>query len=256
MARMTLKRWLMSARLPDDMPLDYGALLEPLGVAIHAVRRASFQPGSRVLIFGAGAVGLLCAAMARISGASRVVIADIDAGRTNFAAKNNFAHAGYTVSTRRGQTVEENLSIATELADSICKENLGDEDEAGGFDIAFECTGVPSCLQSSIYATRPGGKIMLIGMGTPIQTLPISAAHLREVDLIGVFRYANTYPEGIKVLSRKEPGYPEFSKLVTHRYTGLESAPEAFAMAAKTKDEKGNLVLKVMLETQEEERRP
>lgn len=93
-------------------------------------------------------------------------------------------------------------------------------------------------------------------MGTPIQTLPISAAHLREVDLIGVFRYANTYPEGIEVLSKKADGYPEFSKLVTHRYSGLESAPEAFAMAGRTKDDNGNLVLKVVLEMQEKGRSP
>lgn len=98
-------------------------------------------------------------------------------------------------------------------------------------------------------ATRPGGKVLLIGMGTPIQTLPISAAALREVDIMGVFRYANTYPTGVEVVSKKGPDYPDFSKLVTHRYKGLESAEEAFNMAGKTKDDKGNLVIKVVIET-------
>ena len=93
----------------------------------------------------------------------------------------------------------------------------------------------------------------MIGMGTPIQTLPISAAALREVDITGVFRYANTYPTGIEVVSKKGPGYPDFSKLVTHRYKGLEAAVEAFDMAGKTKDDKGNLVIKVVLETGENE---
>jgi L-iditol 2-dehydrogenase len=88
-------------------------------------------------------------------------------------------------------------------------------------------------------------------MGNPIQTLPISAAALREVDLVGVFRYANTYPTGIDVVAKKGPDYPDFSKLVTHRYQGLEAAEEAFEMAAKTKDEQGNLVIKVVLETGE-----
>jgi L-iditol 2-dehydrogenase len=89
-------------------------------------------------------------------------------------------------------------------------------------------------------------------MGTPIQTLPISAAALREVDLKGVFRYANTYPTGIQVVSKSGPDYPDFSKLVTHRYKGLDAAEEAFEMAAKTKDDKGNLVIKVVLETGED----
>lgn len=89
-------------------------------------------------------------------------------------------------------------------------------------------------------------------MGTPIQTLPISAAALREVDIMGVFRYANTYPTGIEVVSKTGPDYPEFAKLVTHRYIGLEAAPEAFDMAGKTKDDQGKLVIKVVLETGEE----
>lgn len=89
-------------------------------------------------------------------------------------------------------------------------------------------------------------------MGTPIQTLPISAAALREVDILGVFRYANTYPVGIEVVSKKGAGYPDFSKLVTHRYKGLDAAVEAFEMAGRTKDDNGNLVIKVVLETGED----
>lgn len=95
--------------------------------------------------------------------------------------------------------------------------------------------------------------MLLIGMGHPIQTLPISAAALREVDIVGVFRYANTYPTGIEVVSKQPgPDYPDFSKLVTHRYKGLDSIPEAFEMAAKTKDAAGKLVLKVVVEMNDE----
>ncbi|KAI9875345.1 MAG: hypothetical protein M1830_008591, partial [Pleopsidium flavum] len=181
------------ARLPADVPLDLGAILEPLGVAIHAARRAQVSPESTTLVFGAGAVGLLCAAMAKASGSSTVMIADIVKGREDFALQNGFAHVGFAVPMERGQTIEEKLEIAKDtaaLAGQI--KNLRGE-TIGEVDLVFECTGVESCLQAAIYATRPGGRVMLIGMGTPIQTLPISAAALREVDLMGVFRYANTY---------------------------------------------------------------
>ncbi|EOD45107.1 Sorbitol dehydrogenase [Neofusicoccum parvum] len=236
-------------KLPEDLSLDLGALLEPLGVAIHATRRAQLPPLSTVLVFGAGAVGLLVAGMVKISGASNVVIADIDEGRVNFAVENGFAHAGFTVPLKRGQTIEENLEIARETAAAIGKVKKTTGEEVGEVDAVFECTGVPSCLQASIYATRPGGRVLLIGMGHPIQTLPISAAALREVDIVGVFRYANTYPTGIEVVSKPAgPDYPDFSKLVTHRYKGLDSIPEAFAMAGKTKDDQGKLVLKVVVE--------
>lgn len=95
---------------------------------------------------------------------------------------------------------------------------------------------------------------MLVGMGTPIQTLPLSAAALREVDLCGVFRYANTYATGIEVVSRQDGTGPDFEKLVTHRFKGLENAEKAFQMAGRTKDDEGKLVLKVVLDTAEDDR--
>jgi L-iditol 2-dehydrogenase len=74
---------------------------------------------------------------------------------------------------------------------------------------------------------------MLIGMGTPVQTLPISAAALREVDITGVLRYANTYLAGIELLRRAEDlrrgqDVPSFDNLVTHRYRGFEQIEDAF----------------------------
>lgn len=88
---------------------------------------------------------------------------------------------------------------------------------------------------------------MIIGMGNPIQTLPISAASLKEVDLVGVFRYANTYPRVIELLASKNPLLPPVEELITHRYGSLDSIPPAFDMAGKVKDDEGNLVLKVMV---------
>jgi L-iditol 2-dehydrogenase len=171
----------------------------------------------------------------------------------NFAVENKFAHRKFTVPLKRGESIEQQLDIAHETAAAI-----GQIDRVGGgmvgeVDAVFECTGVPSCVQAAIYATRPGGRILLIGMGTPIQTLPISAAALREVDILGVFRYANTYPAGIEVVSKQGgPDYPDFAKLVTHRFKGLEQAERAFDMAGRTKDEIGGLVIKVVLEMGEE----
>lgn len=236
-------------KLPRDVSLDVGALLEPLGVALHAFRRSQMGKASTVVVFGAGAVGLLCAAVARLRGAEKVVIADIDAGRLDFAVKNGFAHASYTVPMKRGKDIDEDLTIAKENADAISK-----VDKIGEVDVVFECTGVPACVQAGIYVTRPGGRLMLVGMGHPIQTLPLSAAALREVDIVGVFRYADTYPESIQIVqeaAKSEDG-PDFSKLVTHRFKGLGEASKAFEMAGKTKDADGKLVIKVVIDSSEE----
>jgi len=90
---------------------------------------------------------------------------------------------------------------------------------------------------------------VIVGMGNPVQTLPISAAALREVDIVGTFRYANTYPEAIQLIN----SLPDLRKLCTHHYKGLESVGRAFEMAARTHDDNGNLVLKVIIKMGDDE---
>ncbi|KAI0401644.1 alcohol dehydrogenase GroES-like domain-containing protein [Xylaria palmicola] len=235
-------------RLPDTLSLEHGALVEPLSVAMHARARAGLPGAATVLVLGAGAVGLLCGAVAKVAGARTVVIADILPARTEFAVRHGFADASFTVPMARPQTIEEKLAYAQDVAEKLKGVQVGGE-SVGEVDVTFECTGVESCMHTAIYATKPGGKVMIIGMGTPIQTIPISAASLKEVDLVGVFRYANTYPAAIELLASKNERLPDVSKLVTQRFKGLSNIPAAFDMAGKVKDEEGNLVLKVMVDT-------
>ncbi len=85
-------------------------------------------------------------------------------------------------------------------------------------------------------------------MGTPIQTLPVAAAALREVDLVGVWRYANAYPRAIEIMQEAGTGQiPDLRKRITHRFRGLEQVPDAFKVAATTSDEEGRLVVKVVV---------
>ncbi|CAN8100055.1 unnamed protein product [Discula destructiva] len=229
-------------KLPAGVPLEMGALVEPLSVALHAGDRARLPDGAVVLVLGAGAVGLLCCAVSKVLGARRVVVADINADRVRWAQERGFADGGVVVPMMRPEGIEAKLEFAKEVAALVAAQMDGAE-----VDVTFECTGVESCLQAAIYSTQPGGKILIIGMGNPIQTLPISAASLKEVDLVGVFRYANTYPRVIELLSSKHPLLPPVEELITHRFENLDSIPEAFDMAGKVKDDKGNLVLKVMV---------
>ncbi|KAF2875334.1 chaperonin 10-like protein [Massariosphaeria phaeospora] len=235
-------------KIPSHVSLESAALLEPLSVAIHATRRAGIEQGDTAIVFGAGTVGLLTAAMAKMSGATTVVIADIDSGRVNYALSNGFAHKGYIVTPRRHLTdTADKLAVAKDVSADIMQiASLNDPDFEGA-DVTFDCTGKEICMQVGLYATRPGGKLIMVGMGTPIQTLPMSASHLKEVDIIGIFRYANTYPIGIKIISSGV--LPNLDNMVTHRFKGLAAAKEAFEVAGKTIDKEGKLVLKVLVET-------
>ncbi|KAK0753631.1 chaperonin 10-like protein [Schizothecium vesticola] len=234
-------------KLPDGVSLTLGALVEPLAVALHACKRGQLPEGATVLVFGAGAVGLLCAAVSKAVTKAKVVIADIQAERVKFAVDNGFADGGVVVPMKRPETTEAKLDFAKEVAEMVRTVEV-DGKPVGEVNGTYECTGVEACLQASIYTTGPGGKIMIIGMGNPVQTLPISAASLREVDLVGVFRYANTYPRAIELLASGNPLLPDLTKLVTHRFSGLDSIPKAFEMAARVKDDDGNLVLKAMVD--------
>ncbi|KAI5778848.1 chaperonin 10-like protein [Geopyxis carbonaria] len=238
-------------KLPAAMPFALASLLEPLSVALHTIRRSAIQPGQTVLVVGAGAVGLLVAAAAHLAGASRVLIADINAGRVAFAVEQGWATHAYTVPmTPRPEqppSVADKLAASKASADAMCAA----VNAPAGVDIVFECTGVEPCVQASIYAARAGGTVMLVGMGTPVQTLPISAAALREVDIRGGFRYANCYPQGVELIASGR--LQGLEKLVTQRFFGMEAVGEAFEMAGRQTDEQGRLVIKVEVVFGEEE---
>ena len=147
----------MLHRLPDSVSQELGALLEPLGVAIHGSRRAALKPRSTALIFGAGAMGLLCAAMCRISGVKTVIIADIQEDRLDFAIENKFADAKVVVPMKRFEVIEDKLNFAKEVAELVKQ-----APDASEVDTVFECTGVESCLQASIYVRPEAFPILVI----------------------------------------------------------------------------------------------
>jgi L-iditol 2-dehydrogenase len=229
------------SRIPETVSFDQAALIEPLSVSIHGVNRSQVPIHGKTLIFGAGAIGLLTAAVLRAQDMSEVMVADIDSARLTIAKDLGLATKTFLIPLEPKKTeIGEILKDAQDLAAKIA-ESAG----IRGFDRVYECSGVPSCVQTGIYATKPGGKLVLIGMGQAIQTLPLGAAALREVDIIGVFRYANTYPTAIKLITSGK--LPRIHELVTHKRS-LENAEEAFILAKDGRDKEGKPVLKVVIE--------
>lgn len=85
---------------------------------------------------------------------------------------------------------------------------------------------------------------MLVGMGSRNVTLPISAAATREVDILGSFRYANTYPTALALLAAGK--LPNVEKIISHRFP-LADAAKAFELMARGRDDDGHMVMKVMV---------
>ncbi|KAL1955081.1 hypothetical protein VTO42DRAFT_9070 [Malbranchea cinnamomea] len=246
----------MCHKLPPTITDVQGALLEPLAVCLHAINRSRVptdeevsqaksadQPQTAALVFGAGAIGLLLAsALATTTAFTSIVIADIDAARLKIASSLPFSNKIKThllpQPTPGEQSSDESVT-ASIILDTFSIPY--------GFTRVYECTGVPACVRMAIYASAPGGAVVQIGMGGPSQpAIPLGAAALREVDLIGVFRYdGRAYPEAVKLMGSGElDGVTE--KVVTHQ-VGIdeEEGQRAFRLAASGVDENGATVVKV-----------
>ncbi len=162
--------------IPDSVSDWAAALLEPLSVAVATGRKAAFSVGDRVLITGAGPVGLAVAQVARASGAAEVLVSDISGSRRSAAL-------------RFGATTA--LDPITD-ADAI---------RAAGADSFVDASGAAAAVRSGIDALRPGGRAVLVGMGLPELALPITHIQNKELVLTGVFRYANTWPAAIALVA-------------------------------------------------------
>lgn len=206
-------------KLPENVSLEEGAMCEPLSVGVHGCRRANVGPETTILVMGAGPIGLVTLLAARAFGAPRIVIVDVDDYRLSVAQKLG-ADGIVKVST--------NLQDIPEEVDKIHKA-MGAE-----IDVTFDCAGFNKTFTTALKATRSGGKVCLIGMGHGEMTVPLTPAAAREVDVIGVFRYKNTWPLCLEFLSS---GKIDVKPLITHRFGfSQKDVEDAFETSARGGD--------------------
>jgi 2-desacetyl-2-hydroxyethyl bacteriochlorophyllide A dehydrogenase len=168
--------------LPDDFDDGSGAMIEPLAVALHAVKRAGDISGKKILVTGGGTIGLLTAITAKAYGAGKVIVSDMVPERRNFALESGADH----VLDPSGQNMEEQVQQLT----------------GSGFDLIFEASGSVAALRQAFDIVRPGGTIVQIGtLGTENISLPANKLMVKEIQLIGSFRYGNIFDEAIALVS-------------------------------------------------------
>ena len=182
--------------LPDNISFEAGALLEPLSVAIWSCQRAQVTVGSRVLVTGAGPIGVIVAQTAKAFGASEVIITDTVESRRTFA-----------------------LSHGATRAIDPSKESVQGLD----VDVFIDATGVGKAVYDGIKAVGPAGRVILVGMGDDDVLLPVDYIQSREIWVTGIFRYTNTWPTAIELVSS---GKVDLDSLVTHRFS-LDQVEEA-----------------------------
>ncbi|KAK7484535.1 hypothetical protein BaRGS_00024167 [Batillaria attramentaria] len=197
-------------KLPAELSWTEGAGVQPMALAVHACHRAGVRLGTRVLICGAGPLGMVIALAARAGGATRLCIIDKNEDRLKFIAGKVPC-----------STVLVGRESAEETADHVISK-LG-----GQPDVSMECTGADSAISVAIFATKPAGCILLAGIGRPEVQIPLLTAANKEVDIKSMFMLANTYPIAIDLMTS---GLVDVKPLVTHKFS-LRDAALAFEAA-------------------------
>ncbi|SFL56039.1 NAD(P)-dependent alcohol dehydrogenase [Geodermatophilus ruber] len=184
--------------VPDSIGDDAAALLEPLSVGVWACRKGQVGAGSRVLITGAGPIGLVAVQAALAFGATEVAVSDVNPARLALAQDLGATHV---VDARSGSVAD--LPRAPE--------------------VLLECSGHPGATGDAIRALAPAGRAVLVGMGADEVPLPLSVVQERELEVTGTFRYAGTWPTAIALVAS---GRVDLDRLVTDSYP-LARAEEA-----------------------------
>ena len=165
--------------LPESLSDDAGALLEPLGVAIHAVKHAHVRPAHDVLVVGGGPIGVLAGAVARRAGAARVFVSEPLEHRRRTAVRFG-ADAAWAP-----DAVEDELMTMT----------------AGrGVDAVVEMAGTDDAIATAVASTRPGGRVALGGIPSgPRSSFPAAAARRKGLTFAMVRRMHDTYAQAVEL---------------------------------------------------------
>lgn len=197
--------------LPDHVSLEEGALLEPLAVAVHCCKLAEIKPGSSLVVFGAGPIGLLCCAVGRAFGASSITCVDIVQPRLDFAR-------GYAASKTYAMRQDE-----LDLSQESIQSRLG---LPGGPDVVIEATGASPCISCGVLALRRGGTFVQAGLGKPRVDFPLGQICDKEINFKGSFRYGpGDYGLALELLQSEKVSVKE---LITHRFN-FTDAERAFS---------------------------
>jgi L-iditol 2-dehydrogenase len=192
--------------IPDPLSFADGVMLEPLGVALHAVDLAHLRHEMRVAVLGCGPIGLLVLQLVRLFGVKHIFAAEVLPHRL---------YAARALGADECRQVEEQATTLDGIEPP---------------DAVFECAGTNGAVETAVDIVKPGGRILLAGIPDDDRTsFRASVARRKGITFLLVRRMKHTYPRAIQLVENK---LVDVRSLVTHRFP-LERAEEAFQTAEK-----------------------
>jgi threonine dehydrogenase-like Zn-dependent dehydrogenase len=173
--------------VPDDVGDVGAAMAQPLAVAMHALARGAVGPGMTVAILGIGGIGGFLVGAASTMELRRLIAVDVSPEKLTLAG----ALGADDAIDARG------ADVAAAIREATC---------GGGADVVIEATGLPGSPNAAIHATKPGGRVVIVGLQADPPQVDLFDAALREVDLITTVAHIcdSDLPEALRVLSRTE----------------------------------------------------
>lgn len=208
-------------RIPDSLTFEEAALIEPLAVGVQAVKRSGMESGGTVAVFGCGPIGLLTLQAASVSGAGLTIALDPIDYRAKLAEDLG---ADYIVNPRTEDAVDRIISLTG----------------GKGVDVAFEASGSPKAFLDALNVVRPGGVLVQIGMFEENITFNPALLIDKELDVRGVFRYANVYEAAVRLAAS---GKVKVKPLITHVFP-LEKIREAFQVILEKRGNPVKVIVK------------
>ena len=170
-------------RVPEGLPPEHAALVEPFAIALHAIRRSPPTLNDTMVVIGAGMIGLALVEGLRHTGSGRLIVIDVAADRLALAAKLGATHT---------------INSATQnAAESILELTRG-----RGADLAFEAVGLTPTVELALRCVRKGGAVTLVGNVAPKIEFPLQTAVTRELTIFGSCASRGEYPACLEMLSR------------------------------------------------------
>ena len=192
-------------KLPDNLGFADAAMLEAVAVAVHAVEITGVSRGSKVLVVGAGTIGVLLLQCLRAAGCTAVVIADVDETRLALARRLG----------------ANEVFLGGDDLPSRIRELTG----GCGVDVAMEAVGKEESINIAIDCVRKGGSVGLVGNIAPRVNLPLQKVVARQIRLQGCCASAGEYPRAIELLAS---GAVQVKPLIS-AVRPLEEGPQWFA---------------------------
>ncbi len=207
-------------KLPDDMSYDHGAMIEPLAVAVHALRRFGDISGKSVLVLGGGPIGNLVAQTCKAHGAKNVLLSELSEYRLNTAEKCGIK----TVNPTKRDLKECML------------ESFGKD----GADVIFECVGINATMDQAISYARKGSDIIVVGVFADYGNINMGFVQDHELRLTGTAMYrVEDYIEAIRLVNE---GKIEFDALITH-HVPFGEYERAYAIIDEQKDKAMKVII-------------